>query len=55
IDSLFELTPRVDVQASTTVAFLTLTAPTLPPPTIPTFSQVPQALTSPTTAPSTFL
>nr|GEX91765.1 hypothetical protein [Tanacetum cinerariifolium] len=55
IDSLFESTPRVDVQASTTVAPLTLTAPTLPPPTIPTISQVPQAPTPPTTAPSTFL
>nr|GEZ91016.1 hypothetical protein [Tanacetum cinerariifolium] len=55
IDSLFESTPRVDVQASTTVAPITLTAPTLPPLTIPTISQVPQALTPPTTAPSTFL
>nr|GEW15119.1 hypothetical protein [Tanacetum cinerariifolium] len=55
IDSLFELTPLVDVQASTTVAPLTLTAPTLPPLTIPTISQVPQAPTPPTTAPSTFL
>nr|GEV01816.1 hypothetical protein [Tanacetum cinerariifolium] len=36
INSLFETTPRVDVQASTTVASLTLSAPTLPPPTIPT-------------------
>nr|GEV89839.1 hypothetical protein [Tanacetum cinerariifolium] len=52
IDSLFELTPRVDVQASTTVA---LTAPTLSPPTIPTISQDPQAPTPPTTAPSIFL
>nr|GEU92793.1 hypothetical protein [Tanacetum cinerariifolium] len=52
IDSLFESTPRVDVQASTTVA---LTAPTLPPPTIPTISQDPQAPTPLTTAPSTFL
>nr|GFD16555.1 hypothetical protein [Tanacetum cinerariifolium] len=43
------------VQASTTVASLTLTAPTLPPPTIPTISQVQQAPTPPTTAPSTFL
>nr|GEZ63272.1 hypothetical protein [Tanacetum cinerariifolium] len=34
---------------------LTLTAPTLPPSTIPTISQVPQAPTPPTTAPSTFL
>nr|GEY40309.1 putative polyprotein [Tanacetum cinerariifolium] len=55
IDYLFESTPRVDVQASTTVAPLTLTVPTLPPPTIPTISQVPQAPTPPTTAPSTFL
>nr|GFA39273.1 hypothetical protein [Tanacetum cinerariifolium] len=55
IDSIFEITPRVDVQASTTVAPLTLTAPTLPPPTIPTISQVPQAPTPPPTAPSTFL
>nr|GFA47642.1 hypothetical protein [Tanacetum cinerariifolium] len=45
----------VDVQASTTVAALTLTAPTLPHPTIPTIFQVPQAPTPPTTAPSTFL
>nr|GEU60962.1 hypothetical protein [Tanacetum cinerariifolium] len=55
IDSLFETTPQVDVQASTTVAPLTLTAATLPSPTIPTISEVPQAPTSPTTAPSTFL
>nr|GEZ57007.1 hypothetical protein [Tanacetum cinerariifolium] len=55
IDSLFETTPRVDVQASTTVAPLTLTAPTLTPPTIPTISQVPQAPTPPTTASSTIL
>nr|GEV43407.1 retrovirus-related Pol polyprotein from transposon TNT 1-94 [Tanacetum cinerariifolium] len=46
---------RVDVQASTTVAPLTLTAPTLPPPAIPTISQVPQAPTPLTTALSTFL
>nr|GEU92428.1 hypothetical protein [Tanacetum cinerariifolium] len=55
INSLFELTPWVDVQASTTVAPLTLTALTLPLPTIPTISQVPQAPTPLTTAPSTFL
>nr|GEW41675.1 hypothetical protein [Tanacetum cinerariifolium] len=48
-------TPRVDVQASTTVASLTLTTPTIPPPTIPTSSQVQQAPTPPTTGPSTFL
>nr|GEU88432.1 hypothetical protein [Tanacetum cinerariifolium] len=46
IDSLFESTPRVDVQALTTVAPLTLTAPTLPPPTIPTISQFPGAVSS---------
>nr|GEU69635.1 hypothetical protein [Tanacetum cinerariifolium] len=51
IDSLFESTPRMDVQASTTVASLTMTTPTLPPLTIPTISQVPQAPTPPTTAP----
>nr|GEV90324.1 hypothetical protein [Tanacetum cinerariifolium] len=55
IDSLFESTLGVDVQASTIVAPLTLTAPTLPPLTIPTISQVPQAPTPPTTAPRTFL
>nr|GEU67658.1 hypothetical protein [Tanacetum cinerariifolium] len=55
IDSIFEITPQVDVQASTTIAPLTLTSPTLPPPTIPTISQVPQAPTPPTTTPSTFL
>nr|GEV10707.1 hypothetical protein [Tanacetum cinerariifolium] len=55
VDSLFESTPRVDVQASTTVAPLTLTTPTLPPPTIPTIYQVPQAPTPLTTVPSTFL
>nr|GEW13896.1 hypothetical protein [Tanacetum cinerariifolium] len=55
IDSLFEITPWVDVQASTTVTPLTLTAPTLPPPTIPTISQIPQAPTPPTTTPTTFL
>nr|GEW99497.1 reverse transcriptase domain-containing protein [Tanacetum cinerariifolium] len=55
IDSLFELAPQVDVQASTIVAPITLIAPTLPPPTISTISQVPQAPTPPTTASSTFL
>nr|GEZ44885.1 hypothetical protein [Tanacetum cinerariifolium] len=46
IDSLFESTPSVDVQASTTVAPLTLTAQTLPPPTIPTISQFAGAVSS---------
>nr|GEV74083.1 hypothetical protein [Tanacetum cinerariifolium] len=45
----------VDVHALTTVAPLTLTAQTLPPPTIPTISQVQQAPTPPTTALTTFL
>nr|GEZ14513.1 hypothetical protein [Tanacetum cinerariifolium]GEZ34046.1 hypothetical protein [Tanacetum cinerariifolium] len=36
IDSLFETTPQINVPTSTTVASLTLTAPTLPPLTIPT-------------------
>nr|GEZ08651.1 hypothetical protein [Tanacetum cinerariifolium] len=48
IDSFFESTPWVDVQALTTVVPLILTALTLPPPTIPTISP-------PTTAASTFL
>nr|GEU88376.1 hypothetical protein [Tanacetum cinerariifolium] len=43
------------VQALIIVASLTLSAPTLPPLTIPTSSQVQQAPTLPTTAPSTFL
>nr|GEU99135.1 hypothetical protein [Tanacetum cinerariifolium] len=43
IDSLFELTPWVDVQALTTVA---LTTSTLPPPTIPTISQFAEAVSS---------
>nr|GEU81894.1 ribonuclease H-like domain-containing protein [Tanacetum cinerariifolium] len=55
MDSLFEIIPWVDVQASTIVAPLTLTAPTLPPPFIPTISEVPQVPTPPTTTPSTFL
>nr|GEZ03001.1 hypothetical protein [Tanacetum cinerariifolium] len=55
IDSLFEITPRVDVQASTTAASLTLPTPSLPPTTIPTSSQIQQAPTPPITAPSTFL
>nr|GEU70276.1 hypothetical protein [Tanacetum cinerariifolium] len=39
----------------TTPTLPLLTAPTLHPPTIPTISEVPQAPTPPTTAPSTFL
>nr|GEV29821.1 hypothetical protein [Tanacetum cinerariifolium] len=55
LDSLFKTPPQMDVPASTTVASLTLTAPTLPPLTIHISSQVQQAPTPPTTAPSTFL
>nr|GEU61511.1 hypothetical protein [Tanacetum cinerariifolium] len=50
IDSLFETTPQMDVQALTTVAPLTLPALILTPSTIATTSTVPQVLTSPTTA-----
>nr|GEZ61961.1 hypothetical protein [Tanacetum cinerariifolium] len=54
IDSLFESTPRVDVPVTTTVVPLLVTAPTLPPPSIPIMSQVQQApAPTPTTAPST--
>nr|GEY16767.1 hypothetical protein [Tanacetum cinerariifolium] len=56
IDSLFELTHRVDVPVSTTVVPLLVTIPTLPPPFIPIMSQVQQApAPTPTTAPSSFL
>nr|GEW76907.1 retrovirus-related Pol polyprotein from transposon TNT 1-94 [Tanacetum cinerariifolium] len=41
IDSLFETTSQMDVQAPTTVASLTLSAPTLTPSTILTISTVP--------------
>nr|GEX26418.1 hypothetical protein [Tanacetum cinerariifolium] len=56
IDSLFESTHRVDVPVMTTVVPLLVTAPTLPPPSIPIISQVQQApAPSPATAPSTSL
>nr|GEZ43237.1 hypothetical protein [Tanacetum cinerariifolium] len=55
IDSLFKTTSQMDVPAPTTVASLTLSAPTLTLPTIPTSSQVQQAPTPITTAPSTLL
>nr|GEX90610.1 uncharacterized mitochondrial protein AtMg00810-like [Tanacetum cinerariifolium] len=56
IDSLFESTHRVDVPVSTTVMPLLVTAPTLPPPSIPIMSQVQQApAPTPTTAPCTSL
>nr|GEU92780.1 hypothetical protein [Tanacetum cinerariifolium] len=45
----------MNVPGLTTVASFTLSAPTLPPPTIPTSSQVQQAPTPPTTAPRTLL
>nr|GEU82106.1 retrovirus-related Pol polyprotein from transposon TNT 1-94 [Tanacetum cinerariifolium] len=53
IDSLFESTPRVDVPVTTTVEPLLLTAPTLPPLSIPIISQVQQAPAPlPATAPT---
>nr|GFA61755.1 hypothetical protein [Tanacetum cinerariifolium] len=55
IDSIFETTSQMDVQALTTVAPLPMSAPTLTPSTIATISTVPQAPTPPTTSPSTFL
>nr|GEX62071.1 hypothetical protein [Tanacetum cinerariifolium] len=56
IDSLFESTPRVNVPVTTTVVPLLVTAPTLPPPSIPIISQAQQApAPSPTTASSTSL
>nr|GEX98991.1 hypothetical protein [Tanacetum cinerariifolium] len=52
IDSLFESTHLVDVPVTTTVVPLLVTAPTLPPPSIPIISQVQQApAPSPATAP----
>nr|GEV20020.1 hypothetical protein [Tanacetum cinerariifolium] len=55
INSRFGTTSHMDVHAPTTVASLTLSAPTLTPLTIPTISIVPQAPTPPTTAPSNLL
>nr|GEZ08540.1 hypothetical protein [Tanacetum cinerariifolium] len=55
LDSLFETTSQMDVQAPTTVASLTLSAPTLTPSTIATIFTVPHVPTPPTTAPSTLL
>nr|GFA40135.1 hypothetical protein [Tanacetum cinerariifolium] len=55
IDSIFETTSQMDVQAPTTVAPLPLSAPTLTTSTIATISIVPQAPTPPTTSPSTLL
>nr|GEW62858.1 hypothetical protein [Tanacetum cinerariifolium] len=56
IDSLFESTPWVDVPITTTIVSLLVTAPTLPPPSIPIMSQVQQApVPLPTTAPSSLL
>nr|GEU75585.1 hypothetical protein [Tanacetum cinerariifolium] len=52
IDSIFGTTSQMDVQALTTMAPLTLAAPTLTPSTIATISTVPQAPTPPTTAPT---
>nr|GEU29380.1 retrovirus-related Pol polyprotein from transposon TNT 1-94 [Tanacetum cinerariifolium] len=55
IDSIFETTSQMDVQVPTTVAPLTLSAPTLTPSTIGTISIVPQVPAPSTTAPSTLL
>nr|GEU62217.1 reverse transcriptase domain-containing protein [Tanacetum cinerariifolium] len=44
IDYLFDSTPRVDVPVMTTVEPLLLSAPTLPPPSIPTISQFAEAV-----------
>nr|GEV95134.1 hypothetical protein [Tanacetum cinerariifolium] len=56
INSLFESTPRVDVPITTTVVPLLVTAPTLPPPSIPIMSRVQQApAPTPTTSPSSSL
>nr|GEW57589.1 retrovirus-related Pol polyprotein from transposon TNT 1-94 [Tanacetum cinerariifolium] len=55
INSLFKTPPQMDVPTSTIVVSFTLNAQNLPPPTIPTSSQVQQAPTSPTIAPSTLL
>nr|GEV56174.1 hypothetical protein [Tanacetum cinerariifolium] len=55
IDSIFETTSHMDVQAPTIVGPLPLSAPTLTPSTIATISTVPQAPTPPTTASSTLL
>nr|GFB11063.1 hypothetical protein [Tanacetum cinerariifolium] len=46
IDSLFESTHRVDVPVSTTFIPLLVTAPTLPPPSIPIMSQFAKAVSS---------
>nr|GEV27350.1 hypothetical protein [Tanacetum cinerariifolium] len=54
IDSLFEIIPQMNVPASTTVASLTLTAPTLPPLTILTKStSAPKEKATKTTGKST--
>nr|GEW30810.1 copia protein [Tanacetum cinerariifolium] len=55
VDSIFETTSQMDVQALTIVSPLSLSALTLTPSTIATISTVPQAPTPPTTALSTLL
>nr|GFA89141.1 hypothetical protein [Tanacetum cinerariifolium] len=55
IESIFETTSQMDVQAPTILAPLLLSAPTLTPSTIATISTVPQVPTLPTTALSTLL
>nr|GEW96387.1 hypothetical protein [Tanacetum cinerariifolium] len=53
INSIFETTSQMDVQVPTSVALLSLSAPTLTPSTIATISTVPQEPTPLTTALST--
>nr|GEU43973.1 hypothetical protein [Tanacetum cinerariifolium] len=56
INFLFESTHRVNALISTAVVPLLVTAPTIPPPSIPIMLQVQKAPTpTPTTAPSSFL
>nr|GEY15845.1 hypothetical protein [Tanacetum cinerariifolium] len=54
-ESIFESTFQIDVQVPTTMAPLSLSAPTLTPSTIATITTVQQAPTPPTTALSTLL
>nr|GEY45035.1 hypothetical protein [Tanacetum cinerariifolium] len=55
IESIFETTSQMDVQAPTSVAPLPLSPPTLTPSTIATIATVQQAPTPPKTTPSTLL
>nr|GFC48124.1 hypothetical protein [Tanacetum cinerariifolium] len=55
MESIFEMTSQMDVQTSTSVAPLPVSAPTITPSTIATITTTLQAPTPPTTAPSTIL